>query len=351
MKQDIKHGSYRKLLFGLTAILIGGMIAIVGCHATPTNTPSIQIPLAIPQRADFLAKVGVAEIMGNEALVELYEEIIAQNMTLPQTLDAALDTLEHTTGIDPKAFTTIIAFADVTALFEIMESAQNSGGLPYFGALIEGKLDESTFIRSIESKLGQELTTSSYQNYTVYAFANPHNQNQALSMTFLADGQIVIGATLAVKDVIDVTVGLQEPISGTVYDLYSQLDDALVKLASVVPESLTNQIPEEMPIGPINVNLLSLRDIRYTTFTLNGNANIFNADAHLEFTSSDSAKTSAQLLRLAITAGKYVISDPNIEELLSKVHLSRSGSSISLALALTTSEIERFTSAIFREAV
>ena len=350
MSQFVTGQSYRNLLFGLVAILLGGMISLLSCGTAPTSQPpSTQIPPAVPQRADLLGKVELAKILDDEDFAELYQRVAAQDPALPQTLDAALDKVEYETGINLRDLTFAIVFADAEELLESTESASGSSS-PYWGALIEGELDESTFIHSIESKMGKELTTSSYQNYIVYSFADSHNQSEDFSMAFLADGHMVMGTTLAVKDVIDVTVGRQEPISGTVYDLYSQLSDAPVKLASNVPESLTGRIPAQIPIGPINLNLLCFRDIKYTTLTLTENGAIITADVHLEFTNGDSAKTSGQLLWTAITAGKYVMPDPDIRELLSKVHTSRSGSSISLTLALTISEIERLALVIFKEA-
>lgn len=350
MSQVVKHQIYRHLLVGLVAILLIGMLSFVGCRATPTNLPPTQIPLAIPQRVDLLGKVKLAEIIDDEDFAEFYRGMAAQEATLPQTLDAAVDQVEHEIGVNLRDFTNVTVFGDASALLESVESAQGSSGLPYCGALVEGKLDESTFIPSLESKIGQELARSNYQNFTIYALPDSYNQDGAFSMAFLADGQMVIGTSQAVKDVIDVTVRLQEPLSGTVYELYSQLGDALIKLASSVPESLTRQIPAKIPIGPINLSLRSFRDINYATLIITKKEAIINADVHLEFSNKDSAKASGLLLWIAIKAGKYVVPDPNAKELLSKVHTSRSGSSVSLTLALTVSEIERLTSAMFEQA-
>ena len=117
-----------------------------------------------------------------------------------------------------------------------------------------------------------------------------------------------------------------------------------------MPEALTKQIPEEVPVGPINVSLRSFRDINYATLTLAKDEAIVNAEIHLQFTNEDSAETSEQLLWTAVKAREYVSSDPEVKELLSKLQTSRSGSSVSLSLALTPSEIERLTSAMYAKA-
>jgi len=350
MGQSARCQRHRNLLFGLVAILLAGIILLVGCSDTSTSPPpSTQIPFAVPQRADLLAEIELAEILDDEDFAELYQAIAAQSPALPRTLDAALDNLEYGTGIDLRDLTHVIVFADAEELVESMESASGSSP-PYWGALVEGELNENTIIHGIESRMGQELAISSYQNHTLYSLADSHNQGDALNTAFLAEEQMVIGTSLAVKDVIDVTVGLQEPISGTVYDLYCQLGDALTKLASYVPESLTSQIPAEIPLGPVNLSMLSFRDVGYTTLALTKSEAIITADVHLEFTNSDSAKTSGQLLWIAITASKYIVSDPDIGELLSKVHTSTSSTSVSLTASLTISEIERLASMILGKA-
>ena len=216
----------------------------------------------------------------------------------------------------------------------------------YFGALVEGDLDEISFILSIEESTAQTLQRSDYQGHVIYIIGSLDGEDEVLSVACPTEGKFVIGTGQAVKDVIDVTVGLQEPVSGEVFDLYSQLGDVPVKLASAVPEYLTEQIPEQIPLGPINVGLSSFRDIEYATLTLSENEAIIDAVARLEFTSEDSARTSQQLLSTGIMAAKALLPDPAVRKLLSKVQISRSGSSISLAVALTVSEIESLISAM-----
>lgn len=350
MNQRAKQRRCKHLLVVLLAILLVSMITLTGCTATPGKPPeSTQIPPAVPQRANFLAEVELAEIINDEDFAELYREVAAQESTLPETLDAALDEVQRETGINLRDFTHVIVFADALALLESMESSQDNAGPDYWGALVEGTLDEDSFIDSIESKLGKKLVTSSYQSFTIYVLQDTREPDEAFSMAFPASGQMVIGTALAVRDVIDVTVGLEEPISGTVYDLYDQLGDALIKLASSVPESLTEQIPAEMPIGPITLSLLCFRDIDSATLNLTKSEAIANTELCLVFSNEDSAKDCRWLLWTGSKLGNNVVSDPELGELLSKVQISRSGSSVSLKLALAMSEIGRLAQAMLHE--
>ena len=350
MNQRAKQRRCKHLLVVLLAILLVSMITLTGCTATPGKPPeSTQIPPAVPQRANFLAEVELAEIINDEDFAELYREIAAQEATLPETLDAALDEVQRETGINLRDFTHVIVFADALALLESMESSQDNAGPDYWGALVEGALDEDSFIDSIERERGKELATSNYQNFTIYALSDTREQDEAFSIAFPAEGQMIIGTGLAVRDVIDVTVGLEEPVSGTVYDLYAQLGDALIKLASSVPESLTEQIPAEVPIGPVTLSLLCFRDIEYATLTFAKSEAITNTELCLVFSNEDSANDGRWLLWTGSKLGKSVVPDPEVGELLSMVQISRSGSSVFLTLALAMSDIERLAQAMLQE--
>ncbi len=350
-KQCAKRKSSRHLLMVLVATLLVGLLTLAGCSATPTGPPaSTATPPAVPQRANFLAKVELAEIINDEDFAELYHDVAAQEETLPETLDDALDQVQRETGVNLKDFSDATIFADALSLLEVVESYPSGAGPAYWGVLLQGELDESTFIDRVESKIGRELLRSNYQNLTIYAVGYTHEQDVAFSMAFPADGQMVIGADAAVRDFIDVTVGLEEPMSGTVYDLYCQLGDALVMLASSVPESLTEQIPAEMPIGPATLSLLCFREIEYATLVLVKDEAIVNAELCLVFSNEDSARDSQSLLWIASKLGTSVVPDPNIGELLSRTQISRSGVSVSLTLALTTSEIDELTLALLQEA-
>jgi len=350
MKQCAKRKSYRHLLMALAATLLAGLLTLGGCSTTPAGPPtSTATPPAVPQRADFLAKVELAEIINDEDFAELYHEVAAQEGTLPETLDDALDQVQRETGVNLNDFSDATVFADTLSLPEVVESYPSGAGAAYWGVLVQGELDESTFIDSVESKIGRDLLRSNYQNLTIYAVSETHEQDVAFSMAFPADGQMVIGADAAVRDFIDVTLGLEAPMSGTVYDLYCQLDDALVRLASSVPESLTEEIPAEVPIGPMSLSLLSFRDIEYATLTLAKNEAIVNAELCLVFSNEDSARDSQSLLWIASKLGQSVVPDPNVGDLLSRTQISRSGASVSLTLALATSEIEELTLALLQE--
>ena len=350
MIKALKHGSYKHHLVGLLAILLVAVVALPGCSTDQAaGPPPVRIPPAAPQRADLLCRIEPVKILDNETFVELYRVLATQNADIPQTLDAALYKVKNETGIDLGNITEAVVFADTATLNEYLGFSQGSESVPYFGALVEGYLGEITFISSIEERTAQTLKRSDYQGHVIYTVAALDGQDEVLSVACPTEGKFVIGTGQAVKDVIDVTVGLQEPVSDEVFDLYSQLGDAPVKLASAVPDYLMERIPEQIPLGPINVNLSSFRDIEYATLTLTENEAIINAEARLEFSSEDSARTSEQLISTGIIAAKTLLPDPDIRELLSKVHTSRSGSSVSLALALTVSEIERLLSAMSAE--
>lgn len=332
------------------AILLVGLLMLPGCRGTPTEqTPSRGTPPAVPHRANFLAQVELAEIINDEDLSELYREMAAQEATLPETLNDALEEVQCETGVNLKDFDDAIVFADTLSLVEVVESQPYDASLAYWGVLIQGELDESSFIDSVEASTGRELVRSYYQDLTIYSVDHTAKEVVVFSMAFPIGGQMVIGADRAVRDVIDVAAGLEEPISGTVYDLYCQLGDALIKLASSVPESLTQEIPAEIDVGPVSLSLLCFREIRYATAVIVENEAIIDAELCLLFCNEDSAKEGQSLLWIGSKFGKSAVPDPAVGELLSRAQVSGSGTSVSLTLALATSEIEELASTLLQQ--
>ncbi len=336
-----------KTIARFTIVLVALALCLAGCVSTRLAPPSTQIPPPVPQKADLLGKIEVAKIVNDQDFADLYAEIASRNTSWPQTWDAAIREVKDEDGIDLRDFTEAVVFADASMLAESISSSKGSS-LPYCGALVKGNLDEKAFISNLESKIGQKFETSSYHSYKVYACAQSHGQ-ESFSIVFPSEGQMVIGSTDAVMDVVDIMAGLEKPISGAVYDLYSRLGNALIKLASSVPQSLINQIPAEIPIGPAKLDISSFKDINCATLTLSNDKSAINANGSLEFTNEGSAKKSRGLLQTSIKLGKYVVPDPNIRELLGKLHISGSGSSISIKCVLTISEVAQLTSAIFQE--
>ena len=350
MVKVVKHRSCKHLMEGLLTIMLVAVMTLPSCSTDQAaDPPPVRISPAAPQRADLLCRIEMGKILDNEAFAELFRVLATQNAEIPQTLDVALNEVKNKAGTDLRDITEAVVFADTSTLDGYLGSPQGSKSAPYFGALVEGDLDEISFILSIEEGTAQMLKRRDYQDHVIYTIAALDDQEEVLSVACPADGNFVIGTSQAVEDVIDVIAGLQEPISGEVFDLYSQLGDTPAKLASAVPEYLTEQIPEQIALGPINVSLSSFRDIDYATLILTGNEAVIDAVACLEFTSADSARTSDQLLSTGILAAKNLMPDHAVRELLSRVQISRSGSFVSLTLALSVSEIESLISLMSAE--
>jgi len=334
-----KNHSYKYVLATLIGILLVSLLLLTGCATKPPPPTLPSAPLLVPQKADLIGKIELASIRDDKDFANLYEEIAAQNTDLPRTWSAALDEVQHETGVDPRDFSAATVFADASILIEGMTSLQENS-VPYCGALVTGNLNETTFICNVETKMNLKFETSSYKNYKIYTYVDPYNEVGVFSIVFHGEGQMVIGSVEAVEDVINCMTHEEESISGPVYDLYSQLGDALIKVASSIPSSLTQQIPAELPAGPININLRSFRDINYATLILTKNEVTINANVCLEFNNEDSAKRSKLMLWAFTKFGKYVAPDPEVKELLGKIHLARSNSSVSITYAMPTSEIK-----------
>jgi len=332
-----RHSHKAILLVGIM-FLFGSLLMFAGCKAAVNPPPPVAVPDVIPQKADLLGSINIAEVIDDDILTAAYLAWAGGNSDKPPTWDDALDSIESDTGVDLRDFSSIIMFADAQSVASCRESGENVS-MPYFGVVAEGNLSESVLVDSIESKLGQELITTDYHGYAIYNLPPLDAQDGSISMVFLADGRVVFGDSVAVTDVIDVVRGVHPSISGTAGDLYSKLGDVPIRLVTHVPSSVTDEIPPEIPLGPTSLSLLSFHDIEYLALSLMRKQDVVHTVVSLEFSNSDSAKTSYQMMWVAQKAGKYITDDPDVEGLLSRVHLSRSESSVFLTVDMIASEL------------
>ena len=338
VSQVVGRHSHKTILLVGIMFLFGSLLVFAGCKAAVNPPPPVAVPAVIPQKADLLGSINVAEVIDDDILTAAYLAWAEGNSDMPPTWEEALDGIESDTGVDLRDFSNIIMFADAQSVASCREAGENAS-MPYFGVVAEGNLSESVLVDSIESKLGQELITTDYHGYAIYNLPPLDTQDESVSVVFLADGRVVFGDSVAVTDVIDVVRGVQPSISGTVGDLYSKLGDVPIKLVTRVPDSVTGEIPPEIPLGPKSLSLLSFHDIEYLTLSLMRKQDVVHTVVSLEFSNSDSAETSYWMMWVAQMASKVIVDDPDVEGLLSKVHLSRSESSVFLTVDMTASEI------------
>ncbi len=217
-----------KLLVISLSIIIMFSMLLTGCLASPIQTAAT----LVPERADAIANVKIAEILDDEDISDLYACIAAMDPYAPQTLSLALDEFRDETGVDLRYFNEAVLFADTSTI---------EATVPYVGAIVECNIPTKQV-----SEILQQLGIRNYKTYVcgyeIYGLEDDIN------VTFLSSSLVAFGPRNVVLDIIDVSAGGSRPIGRQLYDLNESLGNPLVKAVFKVPPLVSQQFPIEIPL-------------------------------------------------------------------------------------------------------
>ncbi len=310
----------RKLLFPILilALLLPGAAGCTSATAKPIEL--------VPQDANFVANIQLSKILDDQDFIDAYDKT-EKSADQPQTFDEALDKVVEETGIDLRDFSEGLIFGDIT----------NIERGDYIGVIVEGSFNEATFIGNIEARAGEDFTTSDYKGYKLYT-----GNDGKMVLAFLSERMLLLGSPKAVKDTIDVSKGERSRLSGQVLDTYSQLGDGLMKAVFRIPEDVRQGLSEDTTADlPFSLNPFADTDLVGFVFNKEAEAITIRIDAH--FVSTTSAQDAKDTLSGAISLLKGMSQEPEVKELLGAIQVTVSGSSLSIALETTLSQLEKLT--------
>ena len=323
-----KFKKRRNVVIGLGVGILMLSILLTGCQKSPVT---IETPL-VPEKADAIAKVRIAEILNDEDIADLYTCIAAIAPSAPQTLKLALDELRDETGVDLRDLKEAVVFADTSAGAppEAVSLPNTPGGastgevearIPYAGGIVECNIPAKQVFEILQLLGIKNYEVYTYSDYNIYSLADDIN------IAFLSSKLVAVGPRDVVEDIIDVGLGKSTPISAELDQLYESLGDPLVKGVYKVPPSVTQGIPIEIPI-----------DMAACTFD-KGNS-IMYLQLQLYFASSSTASDSADIIQGLIAGVKYIYPQPEIRNMLNKVDVATYDSQVSLQAETTVDEVK-----------
>jgi hypothetical protein len=315
----------KKATFAVMAtLMVLPLIIMVGCGSGGGSANPIEL---VPQRADLVGMVDLSSILSDNDFAGIYDRLPKKSQD-PQTLSDALDSVKEQIGIDLRHFGEGVFFGNVS------ESGDNGG---YFGFIVRGDFSRDDLISAIETRAGIKLSIIEYKGYEIYT-----NGNETSALSFLSNEMLVIGGMVPVKDVIEVKEGDRAALSGEVLDTYNELGNALVKVASVIPESRRGVLPS-LSDGS-SIDLSSFADVEKGGLVLAKEGQTISLKVKLYFTNSKSAESAGRLVSLAqIFTDMLPIPEQGralVPELLKKLEVNTSGTLLTISIEMTVSEIE-----------
>lgn len=306
---------------------------ITGCSSEAASNP-VEL---VPEGANLLGQINLSKILTDEEITELYDKA-SKEPNDPQTFEEALNMLKDEYDIDLMKFKTITFFSD-TSEFEAEDSTIT------VAIIVEETFDKGDLLAAIEDAAegaDVELESSEYKGYDVYAVEDLEG-----AFAFLNDKMLAFGPQVWIEDVIDVAKGDRKSLSGVVLDTYNDLDESLLKVAAETVSS--GQADEKLPdeVGEFLGDLSAFEDIRTVGITLGREKESLALDMKLCAADSDSAEAMEQAIRGMFAFVQLMASlseDGEVPEgllsVLEDLDISRSGSCVTINLAMTFPEIE-----------
>jgi hypothetical protein len=301
--------------------------AVVSCSAARASET-----ILVPGIANVVVKIQVGQILRNPALLIAYDELAKTHPAWPQTAGDALDQLLQKTGFALSSISDAVFFADI----ESTNQTQNT----YAGMIASGTFDESALIAKIKQQTQQKLATSDYKGLTVYA-----GTQDKFEMVFLGQSQLVFGTPKAVRDVIDVSTGGQPALSGSIIDTLSRLGPALIVGASVPPESLRNQLGQEVP-PQIASTLASFQGMDNIGFAIDQPGLSVSVRIDTHFSNAASVQNAKDTITGLISVAKGTSQDPNVKAALDTVQVTTADSWLSIRDLISLAEIANLAGSI-----
>ncbi len=310
----------KKVVFLLALVLVFLTTLIPGCTAPAPELVALEI---VPQGVSLLADIQVSDIINDPDFSYAYNRM-EKEADQPQTYQDALNEVVAETGIDLRDVSRILLFMDITTF----------GETDYIGLIAEGTFNETELISRIQAETGRRFVTSDYQGYTLY-----QEELGESVITFLSNGMLLAGTMKAVKDAVDVTKNVRQPVGGNMLDAFNRLGSSLIKAVVEVPEETRSDLIEEPVLGEFPLSMESFADIDILGFAFYKEAGAVTIQIRPHFLSTDSAHDAEDAIGGVLSLFRGTMQIPEVKELLGKIEVSLSDSSLTISLTATLSEI------------
>lgn len=307
------------------------MMPLMGCQQLPVTAATF----SVPERANAIATVEVAEILNDEDVAELYAHWVTLmgDPSTPQTLEAALNQIENDTGVDPSYVEGVTLFTDLATLGD---------ETPYFGALVSCGVPAKYLFELFKVFSRRDFPTQEHNGYRMYLV------DASLSFAFLSKDLIVVGPPNVAENVIDTCRGYNSPVGGEIRDLYEGLGDAPVRLALSPPSELKSEILLTLKMSGLPVDLSPLGDMSVVTCALEKQGETVIAGAQLYCVDAHSAELVEVFIEEDVARSLYTCPVPEIRDIFGKVWVTRLDSMVVVGVDMTAAQVKGLMSAYAR---
>jgi len=241
---------------------IGGTVGLVGTlgfgylywNEGESSTTATSLPEGTPAGMEFVATGRAGELLSDQAVHTAFDdELDAQAVTTPADLESLLESVEGTTGIDPRTAGQMVGFGATGG------TDGNRGGF-----LVESNTDPET-VRSSLAAAELLRDESEYGSYDLYTVGN-NEFARTLVLCDLGGGEFAVGARHEIEGIIDVRQGTGPEAGGAIDEAVGSAPAGPLQFGFLLPEDLF----ERFGLGSAGSQIVDLRNLAYGYGSLNG---------------------------------------------------------------------------------
>jgi len=323
-------------------VVTAGCLGGFGGGGGPVDSPPSVSD--VPADADMIASfdTGITSDAATKAVIDTYfKEAVPEDSDQPRSLDEAIREAENQTAETNLSFSAMSGatmFARIPSMEDRSPFGGAASGEQYVGVLIRTTWSESDVVDTVENDA--DVTESTYKETTIYT---PKSGGGGMTSdtpgAFAKYGENlwVFGTEAAVKDVIDVSVGDTDSVSGEIKDVYeSTRSDGYVRYAVTVPEELREQMGDGAPGGGgmgFGAGARAFQNVTAVSgsyYSEGGQEGSIGMNVKMEMTNEDVAETMQTQVDSLIGLGKSQVGNETIKNQLDSITVEREGTTVTV---------------------
>lgn len=323
----------------LTAGCVGGFLGGGSGGGAKQSPPPVD---HVPGKSSFVLSYD-ADLVKDSATKSVANTYLAERVPAdsdrPRTLQGYLEKTQNDTFQDVNL--SMSAVGGVMAFGKIPDSpmGMGAGGNLYFGVLVRSEWTQSQIVDALRKE--NDLTEETYKGVTVYKYES-ESTSATNAFAKYGDSLYAFGTLKSVKDVIDVSKGDAEGLSGEVASAYeSTPSDGYVRFATVLPKqyrTLLNRYSKRQ--SQVQLNFGDITHVSGAYYTEGGQDGTIGTELNLHISSSDSASQLQKQINGTLTLAQGAVSNETIQQQLQALSVERDGSTVSLVYESSVGNIE-----------
>lgn len=313
-----------------------GVVLFTGGNSADLSSVPDGVDTVQYTNVDKLSQDKAVESVVNK-LLSLAEENGASDDT-PENFEALKAELENETGLALEDLHTLTAFSKY--------SDNGSGVTRYSATILDADWSESELVAAIETNSDTELVASEENGVTVYKPEETPMFGEPQWVGVLGDGTYVAGTPAAVTDVINVTNGDADALSGDLKQTFQETRNGHVKFAARIPQ---DAIPAESLGQGTNLNTGAFNSVEMVSGAYYTDGNSMGVEVQFHATTESAARDIRDVTEGSVSLASGMVEVDEVKETLRNVEVTQDGATVTVTYENSVENINAVLDAVSEE--